>query len=430
MTDLDHELFRNGQTLAARGRSVTPPVLPLASEPRTEHIRRPAVFGLAMALTIAAFLPVAWLVRNASGPTSPEDSPWIAIPREPDSFPITRPPIASSTPTTAGRVPSDVAPFGSTPRVGSSAIWTGTELIIWGGRVLDGPVVEEGARWSSDLDEWVELPNGPLTGTIGHTAVWDRSRMIVAGPTGVASYSPSADSWTDLPEPPFRLTSLGTTGTSQPATQYAWDGEVLYIWNVSTDEFAAFDTTNDKWRVLPGPGLEVEPNALLVGGGRIYALGTRWDGGRFEPATNQLYVSVFEGETWAAAPSISFETAEYAAPAAPTSAAVLREGLIVWGLPVPRPAPARILDLAGLWIETPPPPLPPENIVNAPLVIDEHVLAVSEAGVGYLRSPNSGEWTSIGQVPFSSSNEAIWTGEFVVGWNGMDVVVWEVPISD
>lgn len=56
-----------------------------------------------------------------------------------------------------------------------TVVWTGKEMIVWGGAGGDGP----GARYNPDTDLWT-----PITSTsfrLGHTAVWTGSDMIVWG---------------------------------------------------------------------------------------------------------------------------------------------------------------------------------------------------------------------------------------------------------
>src|SRR5882724_5425304 len=88
-----------------------------------------------------------------------------------------------------------------------TAVWTGSEMIVWGG--FDGSVdVNTGGRYNPSTDSWTatSTTNAP-TGRDRHTAVWTGSEMIVWGGsffrggqfyylnTG-GRYNPSTDSWT------------------------------------------------------------------------------------------------------------------------------------------------------------------------------------------------------------------------------------------
>jgi hypothetical protein len=85
-------------------------------------------------------------------------------------------------------------------RYAHTAIWTSSEMIVWGG-ANDTSFFNTGGRYNPGTDSWT------ATGTTGapdgrwlHTAVWTDSEMIVWGrvlssPTG-ERYDPNTDSWT------------------------------------------------------------------------------------------------------------------------------------------------------------------------------------------------------------------------------------------
>ena len=70
-----------------------------------------------------------------------------------------------------------------TGRVGHSAIWTGTEMWIWGG--TDGVVGDTptGGRYSPAADSWeTTATNYPVPAARhDHTAVWTGESMLVFG---------------------------------------------------------------------------------------------------------------------------------------------------------------------------------------------------------------------------------------------------------
>ena len=63
-------------------------------------------------------------------------------------------------------------------RSGHEAVWTGTEMIVWGGEVSDN----SGAAYNPAHDTWrtISIVGAP-SGRTGHTAVWTGSEMIVWG---------------------------------------------------------------------------------------------------------------------------------------------------------------------------------------------------------------------------------------------------------
>src|SRR6266480_2357028 len=83
-----------------------------------------------------------------------------------------------------------------------TAVWTGSEMIVWGG-VNGSSVVNTGARYNPGTDTWTATSTiSAPAGRYRHTAVWTGSEMIVWGgfnPSGVfntgGQCNPSTDSW-------------------------------------------------------------------------------------------------------------------------------------------------------------------------------------------------------------------------------------------
>jgi hypothetical protein len=63
----------------------------------------------------------------------------------------------------------------------ATAVWTGTELLIWGGE--NGPTdLASGGRYERALNQWLPTPlaGAPLARSV-HTAVWTGELMLVFG---------------------------------------------------------------------------------------------------------------------------------------------------------------------------------------------------------------------------------------------------------
>ena len=97
---------------------------------------------------------------------------------------------------------------------GHTAVWTGSEMIVWGGN--NGPAYLGGGKYNPTTDSWssVSTTNEPVYRG-GHTAVWTGTEMIIWGghdpvpnvPVNTGGrYNPGTDSWTatstnNAPEP-------------------------------------------------------------------------------------------------------------------------------------------------------------------------------------------------------------------------------------
>jgi N-acetylneuraminic acid mutarotase len=113
-------------------------------------------------------------------------------------------------------------------RSGHTAVWTGSEMIVWGG--LNGVTVNTGGRYNPATDSWTatSTTNAPDARS-GHTAIWTGSEMIVWGGDAVFNvlntggrYNPSTDSW------------VATSTTNVPDARYVhtavWTGSEMIVW--------------------------------------------------------------------------------------------------------------------------------------------------------------------------------------------------------
>jgi N-acetylneuraminic acid mutarotase len=85
-----------------------------------------------------------------------------------------------------------------------TAIWTGSEMIIWGGQEdVNLLPVNTGGKYNLATDSWtaISTTNAPEARS-GHTAVWTGSKMIVWGGFGNSdplntggTYDSGTDSW-------------------------------------------------------------------------------------------------------------------------------------------------------------------------------------------------------------------------------------------
>lgn len=123
-----------------------------------------------------------------------------------------------------------VSTFGApSAREAHSAIWTGTEMIVWGG-YGGGSYFNTGGRYQPEAQLWnVITISGAPAARSDHACVWTGSRMIVWGGRNVTGYladgsllNPAANQWTALP-----LSGAPAARHSAAAT---WTGDRLLIW--------------------------------------------------------------------------------------------------------------------------------------------------------------------------------------------------------
>jgi hypothetical protein len=147
-------------------------------------------------------------------------------------------------------------------RIGASAVWTGREVLFWGGQGEPGNTLADGAAYDPAARRWRSLPAAPIGGRSGHQAVWTGNEMVVWGGLGrccpidsvlhdpaASAYDPAADRWRrigDVP-PPW-------SGDDGSAVTVADDGRPL-VWRHG--HLATFDGATNAWNdvggVVPAP---------------------------------------------------------------------------------------------------------------------------------------------------------------------------------
>ncbi len=160
-----------------------------------------------------------------------------------------------------------------------SAVWTESQLVIWGGLGSTGPLAD-GAAFDPASSEWRRLPPAPIGPRSDHGSVWTGTEVIVwggLGPGGYASdgaaYDPDTDQW--------RL--LSPSGLEARAgASILWTGTEVIVWGghrrvgdrqEDLRDGAAYDPTTDTWRLLPEAPLPPAPAASAVwAGDRLIAV--------------------------------------------------------------------------------------------------------------------------------------------------------------
>lgn len=120
---------------------------------------------------------------------------------------------------------------GASARFGHSAIWDGKRLIIWGGRPVMGSVyLNTGASYLADTDQWeaVSTIDAPSP-RWGHTAVWTGTEMLIWGGNAATGrqntggrFLPDRQLWRPIP-----VTDAPSARTDHVAV---WTGAQMFIW--------------------------------------------------------------------------------------------------------------------------------------------------------------------------------------------------------
>src|SRR5260370_4992465 len=126
-------------------------------------------------------------------------------------------------------------------RTEHTAIWTGTEMIVWGG-YSDNLGFNTGGKYNPSTDSWTatSTANAPFA-RWSHSAVWTGNEMIVWG--GSASntggrYNPATNSWT--------ATSISKAPTGRWDHTAVWTGSEMIVWG-GLDAFGFVLNTGGKY---------------------------------------------------------------------------------------------------------------------------------------------------------------------------------------
>jgi N-acetylneuraminic acid mutarotase len=118
-------------------------------------------------------------------------------------------------------------------RAGHSAVWTGSKMIIWGGNI-NRITFNDGGIYDPLTNTWQPIGlNGSPSGRYDHTSVWTGSKMIVWGGTESVNgsfirrdnggiYDPLSNSWQ-----PLNLSGVPSVRTVPSAL---WTGSKMVIW--------------------------------------------------------------------------------------------------------------------------------------------------------------------------------------------------------
>jgi N-acetylneuraminic acid mutarotase len=314
-------------------------------------------------------------------------------------------------------------------RSGHSAVWTGTEMIVWGGLY---PPTNTGGKYNPGTDSWTatSITNAPST-RYGQTAIWTGSEMIVWGGTNCCPnyfntggrYNPSTDTWT--------ATRTSNAPSARQGHTAVWTGSEMIVWggrgsggdpwlntggryNPSTNSWIGTSTSNAPSARETHTAVWTGNEMIIWGGDR---LGSSYmnTGGRYNPTT----------DTWAAT------TTGNTPPRSHHTAVWTGSEMIVWG---------GVNDSGALntgrryspgtdnWVAT--------STTNVPDARDGHtsVWCGSEmivwGGYGFTGiyfdtggryNPTTDTWTATTtlDVPTGrTSHTAVWTGSEMIVWGG------------
>jgi hypothetical protein len=184
-----------------------------------------------------------------------------------------------------------------------SEVWTGRELLVWGGLLYNSPseMFGDGAAYNPATHQWRPLPASPLAPRFGATGVWTGSEFVIWGGVGKlqnaladgAAYDPVANRWRQI----------GTAPISGRGRAYGvWTGRRILVWGGEPAtktptlsgyvDGALYDPTTDTWQPIgsaPMPPNHPQVLSTAVWTGRLLYVWKAWE--RQDPTSSGVAIS-------------------------------------------------------------------------------------------------------------------------------------------
>mgnify|MGYP001453254427 CR=1 FL=1 len=183
-----------------------------------------------------------------------------------------------------------------------TSVWTGTQWIVWGGEACNDPksYLNTGAAYDPTTDTWTALPvDGAPSPRQGHGAVWTGSEMLIWGGIDESSsllsdggaYDPISRTWRPIVEPAGLAQVLAFVAVGFPNQMLLWGG-LSDGTGVLTPQGAQYDLCSKQWWQLPTTGQPPPRQStsavwtgleMIVWGGVEPTSQAGGTGGRFKP---------------------------------------------------------------------------------------------------------------------------------------------------
>jgi N-acetylneuraminic acid mutarotase len=326
---------------------------------------------------------------------------------------------------------------GPTARVEHTAVWTGNVMVVWGGNRSSNNVeqlIDTGARYDPAIDNWAPTSqtNAPSPRR-SHTAVWNGSQMIVWGGDADQSVALNSGSRYDPLTDQWSATSIVGAPAPRRFHDAVWTGTRMLVWGGLGDDYfnsgGRYDPSTDSWAptsIDGAPSARVffttvwTENEMVVWGGAILNSGTILlnDGGRYDPET----------DTWRAISTDGAPSARVVAPGVWTGTSML-----LWGGEDAQGRSntgGRYDPAADAWspIATSGAPTPRSghSLVwtgNLAIVWGGRAFPQYFNPGGMRYDPATDRWSSLPleDAPYPRSlHRAVWTGNLMMVWGGFD----------
>ncbi len=250
MSDLQNLLERFAETGEPRGADAVFDAAATSTARRRRHRRFVAAGAVGVAMTLAVGTVVVVRSHRDNGPQ------------------VVTTPSSISTPTIPATVTASLlisghwrtlppAPIAS--RESPAIVWTGKEMLVWGGSSAAAPAQEtilhaDGAAYDPESRTWRRLPAAPLTARQYASATWTGTELVIWGGYTNADGSTIANDGAAYNPVTNRWRKLGASPLPAEATALAvWDGRRVVMLSTNSNQARAYDPLTDRWQLLTPP---------------------------------------------------------------------------------------------------------------------------------------------------------------------------------
>ena len=175
---------------------------------------------------------------------------------------------------------------------GAADVWTGQELLVWGGSGTksenDAPSVE-GFAFDPSTRAWSDMPPAPIPGKFAE-AVWTGTEAVFLAAGADASswhgeaFNPATDTWRVIAPPPFE---------SRPAV-VIWTGTDIIGWGggepgePSNVSGTSYDPVADAWSPIADAPVGMNAASGMWTGDEMLVFGSLLDGGNHAARLNAV----------------------------------------------------------------------------------------------------------------------------------------------
>jgi hypothetical protein len=310
--------------------------------------------------------------------------------------------------------PIDLGPL--QPRGGHSVIWTGTEMIVWGGAggAEGSRPFADGAALDPTTNTWRVIASAPISARSYHVAAWTGEEMLIvggAGAVGGAAYDPESDKWRRIADPPLLIGPDPGTPI-EGVVGSIWAGNRLIVWQVQANGAAVYDPVNDEWQDL-APPFSTDRGVLRRDGGAVYAFAADIDD---YPMYVPLRLARLDGGAWEELPEVGLWTDQLLVAARPELTGWTGESFLAWSDSGAEGRTVTFDTTAGNWHDAAPTVVPPCEWAMEPVELDARILVYGGCGGHAIYNAAANTWTTVPILGIGQGRYSVWTGSEVLNW--------------